>query len=66
MPDMLDKIRELREKHASLDIMVDGGINLETGKTCLEAGANMLVAGNGIFNSKNVMHTVEQFNALKE
>lgn len=66
MSDMLEKIRDIREAHPALDIMVDGGINLQTAKTCLDAGANMLVAGHGIFNSKNVMHTVKQFNALKE
>lgn len=66
LPDMLDKITAIRENHPTLDIMVDGGINVDTGKQCLDAGANLLVAGNAIFNSPNVLHTLEQFNALKE
>jgi ribulose-phosphate 3-epimerase len=34
-------------------IEVDGGVNLETGKRLYEAGANILVAGNYIFNSSD-------------
>jgi len=29
---------------------VDGGINLETSKLCIKAGANVLVAGSAIFS----------------
>ena len=32
------------------DIEVDGGINKDTSKACIEAGANVLVAGNAIFS----------------
>lgn len=51
MPVALEKIRTLRQKFPDLDIAVDGGINAETGKQCVEAGANILVAGSYIFNS---------------
>lgn len=67
MEDMLDKITKVRqmanEKEISLDIQVDGGINLETAKLCVEAGANVLVAGSFIFNSDCPSDKVE---ALKQ
>ncbi|MFH1591212.1 MAG: ribulose-phosphate 3-epimerase [archaeon] len=48
--DVLPKIKEIR-KVFSGDIAVDGGINLETGKLCVKAGANVLVAGSFIFKN---------------
>ncbi len=53
MSDMVPKISQLREMGFKGDIGVDGGINAETAKICREAGANVLVAGNYIFNSEN-------------
>ena len=49
----LDKIASLRklidQQQSSALIEVDGGINSETGRLCLEAGANVLVAGSYVF-----------------
>ena len=54
MHDMLAKITQLREiidnRGLACDIEADGGINPETAKLCVEAGANVLVAGSSIFN----------------
>lgn len=50
IPFSLDKIREVRSISESIDIQVDGGINQETGRACVEAGANILVAGSYVFN----------------
>jgi ribulose-phosphate 3-epimerase len=51
--EVLPKIRAARERISSLgldvDISVDGGVNLETGRACLEAGANVLGAATAIF-----------------
>ncbi len=33
-----------------IEIMVDGGINCETAKECVDAGAQVLVAGTYLFN----------------
>jgi ribulose-phosphate 3-epimerase len=57
MDDMLPKIRtaaELRSKK-SLDfrITADGGINVETGRRCREAGADVMVAGTSVFRAKD-------------
>ncbi len=37
-------------------IQVDGGINQETAKLCVEAGANVLVAGSYLFHGPGDMH----------
>ncbi len=53
MPEVLSKIRQLRkmvdEKGILLDIEVDGGIDTQTAKEVVQAGANVLVAGTAIF-----------------
>ena len=57
MPEMLDKIRALREeidrRGLATDIQVDGGINEETGRLVREAGANNLVAGSYVFKAND-------------
>lgn len=50
IPFSLDKIREVRNISKTIDIQVDGGINQETGRACVEAGATILVAGSYVFN----------------
>ena len=50
----LPKISELRRtietRGLECEIEVDGGINPETAKLCIDAGANVLVAGSEVFN----------------
>ena len=53
MPVALEKISTIRGKFPELDIAVDGGINAETGKMCVEAGASTLIAGSFIFKANN-------------
>lgn len=55
IPEMLEKIKALRA-HAgeALDIEVDGGINGKTAPLVKEAGANVLVAGTGLFKAENM------------
>ena len=55
LPAMTAKIRELRNKldasgHENVPIQVDGGIYARNVHTVLEAGADRIVAGSGIFN----------------
>ena len=54
MPEMLPKICALRSAAKELPIIVDGGINPETGRQCVEAGANVLVAGNSLYRHKTL------------
>ena len=52
----LEKIKKIKDMigNRSIELEVDGGINQSTGKLCIEAGADVLVAGNAIFgNQKN-------------
>jgi len=57
MPEVLDKIKELKkiqkENNIDFDIEIDGGINFENSKIAVEAGANILVSGTTIFKSNN-------------
>ncbi|MBI2664379.1 ribulose-phosphate 3-epimerase [Candidatus Woesearchaeota archaeon] len=54
---VLPKIRELRSmidsKNLNAEIQVDGGINKETAKLAVSAGADILVAGSYIYGSPN-------------
>ena len=50
---VLEKITALRKIAPKLDIQVDGGINPQTAKMCIDAGANILVAGSYIFGAKD-------------
>jgi ribulose-phosphate 3-epimerase len=64
----LDKVRELREliEHTGSQalIEVDGGVNMSTGEKLIEAGADILVAGNAIFSSENPIETIRQMKNL--
>lgn len=59
IPDVLDKIKELRKLGYQKDIEVDGGINERTAKDAREAGATILVAGSYIFKSKDRKAAIE-------
>ncbi len=61
--NVVPKIREIRDlfDQAGLYdvyISVDGGINSETSKLVVEAGANVLVAGNSVYGQKNVPEAI--------
>ncbi|MBD3949685.1 ribulose-phosphate 3-epimerase [Tuanshanicoccus lijuaniae] len=59
----LDKIAQLaairKEKGYHFEIEVDGGVNHETGKRCVEAGADVLVAGSYLFNADSRQQAME-------
>lgn len=63
MDDQLDKIREIRSM-ADIPVEVDGGINRETGKMCVEAGAEILVAGSYVFKADNRKHAIESLRCV--
>ena len=52
MGDQLEKVRRLRNDFSGM-ISVDGGVNKETAPVCIEAGADILVAGTAVFGNKN-------------
>ena len=55
MADMLEKVtkirKEIERRGLDIDIQVDGGINPETAKASVKAGANVLVAGSSVFKA---------------
>ncbi|MBL9038286.1 MAG: ribulose-phosphate 3-epimerase [Archangium sp.] len=58
IPSTVDKIRRLKSMLdarglTGVDIEVDGGINAETAKQVVAAGATVLVAGNHVFRSSD-------------
>ncbi|MGQ4664576.1 ribulose-phosphate 3-epimerase [Metabacillus halosaccharovorans] len=63
IPQVLPKIKQLanivKEKKLSIDIEVDGGVNEETAKLCVEAGANVLVAGSFIYNNPDRQQAIQ-------
>ncbi|MDR2694667.1 MAG: ribulose-phosphate 3-epimerase [Chitinispirillales bacterium] len=64
IPDVLEKVRALRqmsiEKGMDIDIEVDGGVNEETAKACIEAGANVLVAGSYVFGNSDYRDRIQK------
>jgi len=65
--DVLPKMSacaRLRDRQGwDFDIMVDGGVNPETGERAARAGANLLVAGSALFRASDMAGTVR---ALRE
>lgn len=59
MPEVLPKITELRKRFAG-DIAVDGGINAETAKLTVKAGANVLVAGTAVFGKPDAAQAIRE------
>jgi len=59
MSDQVTKIKNISDYIKSRDlnvkIEIDGGVNYETGKTCKEAGANILVAGSFLFKQEDLI-----------
>ena len=57
MPDMLDKVRAIRgwieERGLNCALEVDGGVDANTAPLCVEAGADVLVAGSAVFNKSD-------------
>jgi ribulose-phosphate 3-epimerase len=64
IPHTLDKVRQLRELIARTDshalIEIDGGVNLETARQLVEAGADVLVAGSAVFKAPDKAQMVKQ------
>ena len=58
MEDMMEKVRALRKlmdvRMSGVELEVDGGVNLDTGKICVDAGANVLVAGSAVYKAADI------------
>jgi len=68
IPNTIRKVKQLkkliRKSGTECLIEVDGGVNYETGKRLVDAGADVLVAGSFIFNSANPEETIRNLKSL--
>ncbi|WP_073078740.1 ribulose-phosphate 3-epimerase [Sporobacter termitidis] len=68
MADQLDKVRYLRaridERGLGCEIEVDGGINPETAKLCVDAGVDVLVAGSAVFGAGDRTGVIRRLRCL--
>ena len=63
IPDVLPKIKELRALKPDLDIEIDGGINVDTIKSVVDAGANVIVAGSSVFGKEDRIKAIKELRA---
>lgn len=65
---VLPKIERARtffqQRGLKADIAVDGGVNLDTGRACLEAGANVLGAATSIFGAADTAAAAKSLRAM--
>ena len=58
MADMMPKVTAIRklidEKNPACELEVDGGVAPDTCKTCIDAGANVLVAGSAVYKAPDI------------
>lgn len=66
----VDKVRRLRAmldaRGLDVDIEVDGGINAQTGKRVVDAGATVLVAGSYVFHSKDYAAAIRSLRPVEQ
>jgi ribulose-phosphate 3-epimerase len=67
IPNTFNKIKQLRkmidEKGLNVHIEIDGGVTVENASSIIQAGADVLVAGNTVFKSANPKETIAQLKA---
>lgn len=68
IPNTIMKVKELKElivMHKSNAIIeIDGGVHIDNAQSILDAGADVLVAGNAVFKAANQTEMIERFKAL--
>ena len=53
------------ESMPPFDIQVDGGINVETGRECVKAGANVLVSGDFLFKQPEMSTAIQSLRKMR-
>jgi ribulose-phosphate 3-epimerase len=68
IPYSMEKIKQLRkminDTGATAKIEVGGGVTLQNAKQVIEAGADVLVAGNAVFTAPNPTEAIATLKAL--
>ena len=58
MADMMPKVTALRrligQRNPACELEVDGGVDPETAKICIAAGADVLVAGSAVYHAADI------------
>jgi ribulose-phosphate 3-epimerase len=69
MGDMVEKLQWLdshrKKNNLNYLIEVDGGINAQTGKLCVDAGTDVLVAGSYIYKAQDKSNVISSLKNLK-
>ena len=64
MADMMPKVAQLRkwidERNPACELEVDGGVDPETARVCVAAGANVLVAGSSVYKAEDIPARIAQ------
>lgn len=60
IPEVLNKITQIRQLYPHLEICVDGGVTTENIAKLAQAGANQFVTGSALFNSSDYDETIKE------
>jgi len=65
LDSQVDKIRRVRQMIGDrpIDLEVDGGVDTSTANKVVQAGANVLVSGNGVFSGGNYAKRIKEIRA---
>ena len=70
IPDVLDKVREIRaiidESGKDIDLEIDGGVTSENVAEIKAAGANVIVAGSAVFKAENRAEMIEKLRSVTQ
>jgi ribulose-phosphate 3-epimerase len=61
---VLSQINRLRQSYPNLPISVDGGVNIDTAKDLVHAGATRLVAGSAIFKAEDTEMAITKLESI--
>ncbi len=68
IPHTIHKIKQLKEmineQLLNVQIEIDGGVTLDNARTIIDAGADILVAGNTVFKSANPTATIDALKSI--
>jgi ribulose-phosphate 3-epimerase len=65
IPDSLERVKALKQRAPHLQIEIDGGIKVDNAKAVIDAGAEVLVVGTGLFGTPDYTKTVQRLRTGK-
>jgi ribulose-phosphate 3-epimerase len=66
IPDALGKLEELRRVLGSrpVELIIDGGVNTENARRCVDAGADLLVSASAVFGAPDPAAVAEELSRI--